>query len=186
MDPRQNQSGLHSDRLGWDNYNESLGLADQIRSYKNRFGCYPASVHADNIYRNRTNIKFCKKHGIRLPGPSLGRPPKDAPKRAKIRKQTRQNEIDRIPIEGKFGQAKRRFSLSMIMSKLAETSETAIAVIFLVMNLEKWLKVMLIIFLFAFGGYAHPKTRKRWVFIRQSGADGWLSHSLVSLRLNEI
>ena len=164
MDPRQNQSGLHSDRLGWDNYNESLDLADQIRSCKNRFGCYPASVHADNIYRNRTNIKFCKKHGIRLPGPSLGRPPKDTPKRAKIRKQTRQNEIDRIPIEGKFGQAKRRFSPSMIMSKLAETSETAIAVIFLVMNLEKWLKVMLIIFFVCFWGLRTPKNEKTMGF----------------------
>jgi len=51
------------------------------------------------------------------------------------RKVARQDEIDRIPIEGKFGQAK--FSLSRIMCKLAQTSETVIAVIFLEMNLEK-------------------------------------------------
>jgi hypothetical protein len=55
----------------------------------------------------------------------------------------RQDELDRIPIEGKFGQGKRRFSLSKIMSKLDCTSETAIAVVFLVMNLEKWLTSLL-------------------------------------------
>ena len=63
----------------------------------------------------------------------------------------RQDEIDRIPIEGKFGQAKRRFSLSKIMCKLSKTSETAIAVVFLVMNLEKWLKVALLNFFIFFG-----------------------------------
>jgi len=54
--------------------------------------------------------------------------------------QTRQDELDRIAIEGKFGQGKRRFSLAMVMCKLALTSETAITVAFLVMNLEKWLR----------------------------------------------
>ena len=129
------------DRLNWDNYNESLDLIDQIRSYKNRFGFYPASVHADKIYRNRTNLKFCKKHGIRLSGTPLGRPPKDQSKVLASQKMARQDEIDRIPIEGKFGQGKRRFSLSRILCKLSRTSETAIAMVFFVMNLEKWLKL---------------------------------------------
>jgi len=43
-------------------------------------------------------------------------------------------------IEGKFGQAKRRFSLNRVMTKLANTSETAIAITFLVINLEALLK----------------------------------------------
>lgn len=134
------------DRLDWNNFNESVDLIEQIHSYKSRFRFYPSSVHADQIYRNRKNIKFCKEHGIRLSEPPLGRPPKDLSKRAASRKVARQDEIDRIPIEGKFGQAKRRFSLSRIMCKLAKTSETAIAVVFLVMNLEKWLKVLLLNF----------------------------------------
>ena len=130
------------DHLDWNNYNESGDLSGQIEAYKERFGFYPSSVHADKIYRNRKNIKFCKKHDIRLSGPPLGRPPKELLKKRDQQKQAWQDEIDRIPIEGKFGQAKRRFSLSRIMNKLAKTSETAIAIIFLVMNLEKWLKVM--------------------------------------------
>jgi transposase, IS5 family len=134
------------DRLSWDNYNESGDLENQIQLYKKRYGFYPKSVHVDKIYRNRDNIKFCKKYGIRMSGPRLGRPPKDLSKKQELKKQYWQDEIDRIPIEGKFGHAKRRFGLSRIMCKLARTSETAIAMTFLVMNLEKWLKVFLFIF----------------------------------------
>ena len=59
----------------------------------------------------------------------------------------RQDEIDRIPIEGKFGQAYRRYGINRVMTKLASTSETTIALCFLVMNLEKRLAA---IFLFLF------------------------------------
>ena len=134
------------DRVDWDNYNESGDLIGQVESYRKRFGFYPASVHADKIYRNRKNRQFCKGHEIRLSGPPLGRPPKDLTKRLESRSLARQDEIDRIPIEGKFGQAKRRFSLSRTMCKLSQTSETAIAIVFLVMNLEKWLKDILTYF----------------------------------------
>jgi len=82
-----------------------------------------------------------QKLGIRLSGPALGRPPKQIDSQLKI--QARQDELDRIPIEGKFGQAKRRFSLSKIMYKLARTSETAIAITFIVLNIERWLKAIL-------------------------------------------
>jgi len=128
------------DRIGWDNYNEAGDLIDQIDTYRMRFGFYPKSVHADKIYRNRDNRKFCKKYHIRLSGPPLGRPPKQIDQKQKY--QARQDELDRIPIEGKFGQGKRRFSLSKIMCKLANTSETAISMVFLVMNIERWLKAI--------------------------------------------
>ncbi len=141
------------DRLDWNPYNESGDLIAQIEAFRRRFGHYPESVHCDKIYRTRANRKFCKKHGIRMSGPPLGRPVKETEDNAtKLREkalQRRQDELDRIPIEGKFGQGKRRFGLSRIMAKLAGTSETAIAIIFIVMNLEKWLKqVLLSIFLF--------------------------------------
>jgi hypothetical protein len=129
------------DRISWDNYNEAGDLKEQIELYHNRFGFYPQSVHADKIYRNRDNRKFCKQLGIRLSGTALGRPPKQIDIQTKL--QARQDELDRIPIEGKFGQAKRRFSLSKIMCKLAQTSEAAISVTFIVLNIESWLKAIL-------------------------------------------
>jgi len=135
------------ERLSWNNYNESEDLIHQVNSYKNRFGYYPESVHADQIYRNRNNRKFCKEHCIRLSGPALGRPPKETDQNrehlATMKKQARIDEVDRIPIEGKFGQAKRRFSLGRIMAKLSATGECAIAITFLVMNLEKWQRQLL-------------------------------------------
>lgn len=132
------------DHLSWENFNESTRLIAQIEAYHARFGVYPASVHADKIYRTRANRAYCKARGIRLSGPPLGRRPKQTEEnRAELDAQkrlARQDERDRIVVEGKFGQAKRRFSLGRVMTKLAETSECAIAVTFLVMNLEKWLR----------------------------------------------
>jgi hypothetical protein len=134
------------DRISWDNFNESTGLIDQIEAYKNRFGHFPESVHADRIYRNRDNLRYCKKYNIRLSGPRLGRPPKQTEenmdKIKALKKLTRQDEIDRIAIEGKFGQGKRRYGLGRIMTKLNHTSKTAIVMSFLVINLERWLKAI--------------------------------------------
>ena len=140
------------DRTSWDNFNECLDLQEQVKAYKRRFGVYPESVHADRIYRTRDNLRYCKKWGIRLSGPRLGRPPKKTPENAQRLKAesalARQDEIDRIPIEGKFGQAKRRYGINRVMTKLASTSETAIALCFLVMNLEKWLAAIFLCLFF--------------------------------------
>ena len=145
---------IFADRISWNNFNESTDLIDQIERYKSRMGFYPESVHADKIYRNRKNIRYCKKHGIRLSGPRLGRPPKQTETNKEelqaAKQLARQDELDRIPIEGKFGQSKRRFSLSRIMTKLSCTSETSIVLTFIVVNLEKWLKAILL-FLFSKG-----------------------------------
>ena len=48
-----------------------------IEKYKDRFGYYPGSVHADRIYRNRNNMRYCQERGIRLSGPKLVRPKKE-------------------------------------------------------------------------------------------------------------
>lgn len=138
------------DKISWDNFNEGGDLIAQIESYRQRFGCYPESVHADKIYRTRENRRYCQKHDIRLSGPRLGRPPKITETNAEVlkaaRQQARQDEIDRNAVEGKFGQGKRRYSLNRIMTKLSCTSETAIMVSFLVMNLSRWLATIFFAF----------------------------------------
>jgi len=139
---------VFADRISWNNFNESTDLINQIKAYRARHGFYPASVHADKIYRTQGNRKFCKKHGIRMSGPKLGRPPKlteeNKVRLQEARQQAHQDELDRIPIEGKFGLGKRRYGLNRIMTKLSFTSKTSIAITFLVMNLEKWLKAILL------------------------------------------
>lgn len=132
------------DRLSWEPYHESVDLIQQIQTYYNRFGYYPRAIHADKIYRTRENIKYCKQIGIRISGPALGRPMKPILMNEKeikrIKTMIKQDEKDRIPIEGKIGEGKRRYNLDLIMTKLANTSETAISLVFIVMNMEKLLR----------------------------------------------
>ena len=136
------------EKIGWDAYNESCDLKEQIESYRARFGFYPESVHVDKIYRTKDNRKFCKKHEIRLSGPPLGRPMEDTKLLKEQKKLRHQDECDRNAVEGKFGQGKRRFSLALVMTKLAHTSEVSIMVSFMVMNLEKILSGILSFLLF--------------------------------------
>jgi hypothetical protein len=123
------------DRISWDNFNESGDLKAQIEAFRTFTGYYPSSVHADRIYRTRENRAWCKDRGIRISGPPLGRPPAHISKSKK--KQAIEDEKIRNWIEGKFGQAKRRFSLNRVMAKLDNTCQTAIAITFLVMNLSR-------------------------------------------------
>lgn len=128
------------DRLSWDNFNESTDLIGQIEAYQRRHGCYPKSVHVDQIYRTRENRKFCKDHGIRMSGPPLGRKPKEVSREEK--RQAYEDEAVRNRVEGKFGQGKRRFGLGRVMAKLASTSAAQIGLTFLVMNLERALELL--------------------------------------------
>ena len=137
------------EKIGWDAYNESCDLIEQIKGYRNRFGYYPESVHVDKIYRTRENLQFCNKHGIRMSGPALGRPTDDAELLKEQKKLRYQDELDRIAVEGKFGQGKRRFSLARVMTKLARTSEVSVMIAFIVMNLEKILTGVISFWLFA-------------------------------------
>lgn len=122
------------DHLSWDNFNESKDLKAQVEAFRNYTGHYPESVHVDQIYRSRENRAWCKERGIRISGPPLGRPKKSVSLEEK--KQAQLDARIRNEIEGKFGQGKRREGLNLIMTKLSNTSETAIAISFLVMNLN--------------------------------------------------
>ena len=156
------------EKIGWEAYNESCDLIEQIERYRQRFGFYPESAHVDQIYKTRENRVYCQSKGIRLSGPMLGRPTEDAERLKTQRAICRQDEIDRIPIEGKFGQGKRRFTLARIMAKLAITSETVIMVSFMVMNLEKILSRILFLCLFVVHdmlakGLRSNLERARWI-----------------------
>ncbi len=129
------QGYVFLDRISWDNFNESGDLKRQVEAFKQFTGYYPESIHVDQIYRTKENRAWCKELGIRISGVRLGgRPPKN-PSKA-IKKQAQSDERIRNLIEGKFGEAKRIFSLGRVMAKLNNTSETSIAITFLVMNLS--------------------------------------------------
>jgi hypothetical protein len=134
------------DRLSYDPYNEGEDLADQAMAYRRRHGHYPAVICADQIYRTRANRAFCQRHGIRLSGPRLGRPKSDLELVAAEKQQFIDDQRQRNAVEGKIGQGKRRFGLGLIREKLAVTQGSTIALNVLVMNLEKLLVLLFVLF----------------------------------------
>jgi IS5 family transposase len=132
------------DHIGWDAYNESKDLKQQVEEYRQRYGYYPEAVLADQLYGSRENRKYLKEKGIRFGGKALGRPPKETPENAERLQREREQRVldsrERIPIEGKFGQGKNGYRLNYIRAKLQKTSEAWINCIFLVMNLMVLLK----------------------------------------------
>lgn len=146
------------DHISWDAFNESKDLISQVERYDERFGHYPEAVIADGIYGTRENRNYLKERGIRLSCKPLGRPKKMSDKERKAAWQ--QKRLDtrlRNQIEGKFGEGKRKYGMDCIKSKTLLTSESAICLIFLVMNLarlervlfaliQKWLLSMLSVF----------------------------------------
>ena len=156
------------DRLSWDGYNESQDLIGQIESYRQRFGVYPESVHADKIYRTRRNLYFCADHRIRLSGSKWGRPFKIRDEMIKVIREQRRiehaDECKRVEVEGKIGECKRRYNLGQIYEKLKPTSETAIALGILMTTLERILRDSFFALLL-FGTIS----RMRRLFVRPSG-----------------
>lgn len=128
------------ERLSFDPYNESLDLPMIIERYRERTGHYPESAHVDAIYRTRENRRYCKERNIRMSGPALGRPRQLS---SEEKAQASRDERDRIPVEGCFGVAKRRYGLGRIRAHRADTSGCMIALTILVMNLEKIAKIFL-------------------------------------------
>ena len=122
------------ERHSFDAYNESTGLKDMIEQYRKRTGHYPERVLADKIYRNRDNLSYCKQHNIRLSGPALGRPKKDA---EIDKKQNYIDECERVEVERKFSLAKRKCGMGIIVTRLKETTCHSIAMSVLLLNLRK-------------------------------------------------
>ena len=93
------------------------------------------------------NKKFCEAHGIRLSGRARK---KEA---AVIEVQsTEQQELfksdlrKRSVIEGRIGTSKRKYGLDRIMTKLVATSRSVIGMAFFVMNAEKILRILRLLF----------------------------------------
>ena len=128
------------ERLSFDAFNEATDFFRAVEGYREHYGCYPARVLADKIYRNRETIAWCKECGIQLTGPVLGRPPKNPEVTKTARRQAYQDICDRNMIEGEFGTGKRAYGLNRIMAHLRETSFCVIGVALLCMNLTKRLR----------------------------------------------
>lgn len=125
--------------ISFDAFNESEGLIASATAYFKRNGHWPDRILADKLYRTRSNITWCTERGIRLSGPKLGRPLKDAKLTKQMKAQERQDAADRNVIEGVYGTTKQSYGLNRVAARLEETTKTVIAMAILVFNLKKLL-----------------------------------------------
>lgn len=137
------------EQTSWSNFNEGSDLPATVEDYLRKFGCYPAAVLADQIYQTRANKLYCKERGIRLSGLPLGRR-KASDTDAKRKRQMYKDSCERNAIEGRNGNAKRRFGLDLIMAKLDESAKTEAALVILAMNARHRLVSWLLHALFSF------------------------------------
>ena len=122
------------EKMSFDAYNESDVLIAAVERYFERTGHYPERILADKIYRNRNNLAYCREHRIRLSGPSLGRPKKNA---VTDRKTEYKDNADRIAVERAFALAKQKYGLGLITSRLDETTRSSIALSVIAMNVDR-------------------------------------------------
>lgn len=134
---------LRVEKLQWEAFNEGGTLIDSVESYRRAYGHYPARVLADKIFRTRENLRYCKEKGIHMSGPKLGKPPADEAIRRQQLKEEWLESGERGEIERDFGVGKRRYSLGRIMMKLRDTSEVAVRMVVLAMNLWRKLRLLL-------------------------------------------
>jgi len=143
------------EKVSFDAYNESGCLIVAVERYKSRTGHYPERVLADQIYQTRDNRAYCKKYGIQLSGPKLGRPPSDAQtdKKQEHKAQMRLDNTDRIEVERFFSRSKRCYGMGCIVTKLEETQLTSIALSVFVSNLFKIQKRILLTIIWLYHKY---------------------------------
>ncbi len=125
---------VNVDRISWDNYNEANDLVARAEKYKEERGYYPERICADSIYMTLGNKKFCADHAIRLSG---------RPRKKQIEGEVQTAEQQEL---FKSDMRKRSDGLDRIMTKLMETSRTVISMAFFVMNAEKILRLLRLLF----------------------------------------
>lgn len=120
------------EKISFDAYNECSTLKCALERYLFRTGHYPKRILVDKIYNTSENREYCNAHGIRLSGRGPGRPPKLTQEERKIE---RKDNVDRNEVERFFSREKRTCGAELIVTKLAETTLSSIALSVLVANL---------------------------------------------------
>jgi len=128
--------------ITWENIAEATLLPVAAEQYERAFGFYPKTIIGDGVYPNRGNRAWCKERHIRLSGLKLGR--KNEETKQEESRLLHQDGCERNAVEGEFGVTKRKLNLDRIMSKLPDTSLTAVAMGFFVANMERKLRLLFV------------------------------------------
>lgn len=128
---------MRAHQIAFNAFNESEGLIDQVEGYRARFGYYPGRVLADKVYWTHTNRKWLKDRKIDIGGVPLGRK-REQTKYQKEKERHKNNQ--RSEVEGKFGEAKERYGMDRLSTRLPQTTLAEISLILLSINLVKLLR----------------------------------------------
>lgn len=129
--------------MSFDAYSESDVPFASVGRYFERTGHYPERVLADKIYWNRTNLEYCKEHGIRLTGLSLGRQKRNA---ETGKKTAYKDNADRIAVERAFALARQKYGLGLVTNRLDETMRSSISLSVIAMNVDRICRSILCLF----------------------------------------
>jgi len=130
--------------MGYDNFSEAKYLEKSAEEYKRTFGFYPKVIIGDRAYGTNGNRKYCKSKGIRLS--CLQRGHKSEEFKEAERKLLYEDSCVRNAIEGSYGVVKRKYALALVMTKLYDTTLTAISFGFFVANMERVLRSLVALF----------------------------------------
>jgi IS5 family transposase len=108
------------DHLGYENYNESGLLSENVERFRKRFGKDPKYVSMDQLYGSRSNRAYLKREQIRTSVKPLGRRRHGQSNQAE-RRWRRQKQKERNQIEGGFGVSKRSYLLGKVRAKNRKT-----------------------------------------------------------------
>ncbi len=133
------------ERFDFNSFNESTDLEVTLDHAFDLVGEYPDEVLVDTLYRTRDNINLCKKLGIKLNGPKLGRKPKHVD--PKQRKADVSAENRRGAIERKFAFLKGSLGLDLVNTRTAESLVVTVDSAIALANIDLLLKLFLYQFL---------------------------------------
>ena len=146
--------------MSYDNFSEAKYLKASVEKFKRMFGFYPATVVGDKAYMTNDNRNYCKSLGIRLSAPKKGR--KSETEKAEEKKQLYKDNCERNAVEGDYGTVKRKYGLDRMMTKLFDTTLTAISFGFFIKNMERVLRFFVGLFshiLVCFGRACPPRLK---------------------------
>ena len=144
MDLSLDEKGMvRIEKMSFDAYNESDVLVVAAERYFERTGHYLERILADKIYRNRNNLAYCREHEIRLFGPPLGRPKKNA---GTDKETEYKDNADRIAGERAFALVKQKYGLGLIISRLDEATRCSIVLSVIAMNVDRICRSLLRLF----------------------------------------
>ena len=135
--------------MEFDNFSEAVYLEKAAEEYKRIFGFYPKTIIGDKAYGTNSNRNYCKSKGIRLSALKRGRQTEEARKAEK--KQLYDDGCKRNAIEGDYGITKRKFGLDLVMTKLFNTTMTAISFGFFIKNMERVLRFFVLLYTYIIG-----------------------------------